>query len=199
MGRWAHLDSDEERLPEGMRRVAYDADTQIYSYMDSDGSMWEGVPGAKYGRLHRVSNETSQAPALPVFVSDDKEIAGDEPDYVLHDSDVDDDGEKEKTGDNTTFDAILSKSPATTEPQKAYIRRWNSLSRAATKILPKLPPLPGDSRIIAGSRRRSADSKTQSSSLPRRRASTLSTITRGVAGGMKQMFAEQSDYRTHRA
>lgn len=197
MGRWAYLDTDEERLPEGMRRVAYDADTQIYSYMDSDGSIWEGVPGAKYGRLHRVSNETSQATALPIFVSDDKEIAGDEPDYVLHDSDFDDDGEKKNT-DNTTFDAILDKTPTTTEPQKAYIR-WNSLSRAATKIIPKLPPLPGDSRIVAGGRRKSEDAEKQSSSLPRRRASTLSTITRGVAGGVRQMFADQSDYRTHRA
>ena len=37
-----------------MRRIAYDADTQIYTYRDADGSLWEGAPGARYGPLTRV-------------------------------------------------------------------------------------------------------------------------------------------------
>ncbi|KAH8787714.1 LysM-domain-containing protein [Hyaloscypha finlandica] len=53
MSRWSPEDSDEGRLPEGMQRVGYDADTQKYSYRDQDGSYWEGAPGARYGVLHR--------------------------------------------------------------------------------------------------------------------------------------------------
>ncbi|OHF04698.1 LysM domain-containing protein [Colletotrichum orchidophilum] len=59
MSRFSHLDTDEERLPHGMRRVGYDADTQVYTYQDSDGSYWEGAPGAQYGQLTQVSGASS--------------------------------------------------------------------------------------------------------------------------------------------
>lgn len=51
MGRYTDADSDVERLPDGMKRIGYDADTQIYTYRDADGTLWEGAPGAEYGRL----------------------------------------------------------------------------------------------------------------------------------------------------
>ncbi|KAL2065731.1 hypothetical protein VTL71DRAFT_3401 [Oculimacula yallundae] len=51
MPRYSQGDSDDENLPEGMKRVGYDADTQTYTYRDSDGSFWEGEPGARYGVL----------------------------------------------------------------------------------------------------------------------------------------------------
>lgn len=54
MSRFSRQDSDEERLPEGMRRVGYDADTQRYQYRDEDGSFWEGPEGARYGMLQRA-------------------------------------------------------------------------------------------------------------------------------------------------
>ncbi|KAL2111726.1 hypothetical protein VUR80DRAFT_9447 [Thermomyces stellatus] len=55
MGRWSYLDTDEERLPEGMTRIAYDADTQTYTFRDAtDGSLWKGAPGCAYGKLFRV-------------------------------------------------------------------------------------------------------------------------------------------------
>ncbi|CEJ80161.1 hypothetical protein VHEMI00364 [[Torrubiella] hemipterigena] len=47
-------DDDSSRLPEGMRRVGYDADTQVYTFQDADGSYWESAPGCEYGRLTRV-------------------------------------------------------------------------------------------------------------------------------------------------
>ncbi|KAK0649311.1 hypothetical protein B0T16DRAFT_129086 [Cercophora newfieldiana] len=187
MGRWAYLDSDEERLPEGMRRVAYDAATQTYTYEDADGAKWQGVPGARYGQLHRVEQ---QAPPLPVFESDekDKEIAGDEPEYVLRDGD--DSEDKGGRGDNRTFEAILGGRTTTgpvaetTEPKRAYLRRWNSLSRAATKFIPRLPPLPlpGDAKG-EGEGQSQGEKARLPSSMPRRRASTISAITRGWLGG----------------
>ncbi|KDQ62850.1 carbohydrate-binding module family 50 protein [Jaapia argillacea MUCL 33604] len=54
MGRWTQYDEDSYRLPEGMKRVGYDADTQKYSYRDRDGSLWEGPEGASYGELTQV-------------------------------------------------------------------------------------------------------------------------------------------------
>lgn len=47
-------DSDEDRLPEGMRRVGYDADTQRYTFVDEDGKYYEGPEGARYGVLRPV-------------------------------------------------------------------------------------------------------------------------------------------------
>jgi hypothetical protein len=35
-----------------MKRVGYDADTQVYTYRDQDGSLWEGSPGQRYGVLN---------------------------------------------------------------------------------------------------------------------------------------------------
>ncbi|TWU72919.1 hypothetical protein ED733_004806 [Metarhizium rileyi] len=54
MGRWSHLDSDDEHLPDGVFRVGYDADTQSYTYQDRSGNYWEGNPGQRYGPLRRV-------------------------------------------------------------------------------------------------------------------------------------------------
>ncbi|EMR71183.1 hypothetical protein UCREL1_1764 [Eutypa lata UCREL1] len=72
MGRWSRYDTDEERLPEGMKRIGYDADTETYSYRDADGSIWEGAPGNQYGHLTRVSGPpTSSAP--PDYDDDDNE------------------------------------------------------------------------------------------------------------------------------
>ncbi|KAF1812491.1 hypothetical protein P152DRAFT_341176 [Eremomyces bilateralis CBS 781.70] len=66
MGRWGDLDEDEYRLPEGMKRIAYDADTQIYTYQDTDGSIWAGQPGAIYGSLRRVNDDIvdNEAPGM---------------------------------------------------------------------------------------------------------------------------------------
>jgi hypothetical protein len=54
MSRFSYYDTDEERLPEGMTRVGYDADTQVYTYKDEHGDYWEGAPGSRYGRMTRV-------------------------------------------------------------------------------------------------------------------------------------------------
>ncbi|OLN96977.1 hypothetical protein CCHL11_07443 [Colletotrichum chlorophyti] len=64
MSRFSHYDTDEERLPEGMQRVGYDADTGVYTYRDSDGSYWEGAPGNQDGALTRVSD--GSGPSGPV-------------------------------------------------------------------------------------------------------------------------------------
>ncbi|KAH9917163.1 hypothetical protein B0H21DRAFT_770192 [Amylocystis lapponica] len=61
MGRWTQYDEDDYRLPEGMKRVGYDADSGTYMFRDRDGTLWEGSEGAQYGELKQVSG-TAAAP-----------------------------------------------------------------------------------------------------------------------------------------
>ncbi|CAJ2509709.1 Uu.00g056090.m01.CDS01 [Anthostomella pinea] len=69
MGRWSHYDTDEERLPEGMQRIGYDADDQTYTFRDADGSIWESAPGSQYGQLRRVTT------TLPSYGDDEDDGA----------------------------------------------------------------------------------------------------------------------------
>ncbi|PFH48125.1 carbohydrate-binding module family 50 protein [Amanita thiersii Skay4041] len=56
MGRWTQYDEDDYNLPEGMKRIGYDADTGCYYFKDRDGSIWQGESGARYGEMKRVSS-----------------------------------------------------------------------------------------------------------------------------------------------
>lgn len=72
MGRWTQYDEvsglhcytyshpfahwrlqDDYRLPEGMERIGYDADTMQYCFRDRDGSVWQGSEGAEFGKMTR--------------------------------------------------------------------------------------------------------------------------------------------------
>ncbi|KAI8949570.1 carbohydrate-binding module family 50 protein [Xylaria longipes] len=72
MARWSEYDTDEERLPEGMQRVGYDADTQVYTFRDTEGGLWESAPGNRYGQLRRVATlpsygeEDESSPTQPL-------------------------------------------------------------------------------------------------------------------------------------
>ncbi|KAH7888193.1 hypothetical protein F5I97DRAFT_1806346, partial [Phlebopus sp. FC_14] len=46
---------DSYRLPEGMKRIAYDADSQRYTFRDRLGQLYQGAPGEEYGMLKPVS------------------------------------------------------------------------------------------------------------------------------------------------
>ncbi|KAJ7774926.1 hypothetical protein B0H16DRAFT_1508886 [Mycena metata] len=51
MGRWTQYDEDSYRLPEGMVRVGYDADTGEYIFRDRSGTYFNGVSGSHYGPM----------------------------------------------------------------------------------------------------------------------------------------------------
>lgn len=72
MSRFSRYDTDEGRLPDGMSRVGYDSDTQVYTYQDSDGSYWESPAGHEYGQLTRVGGDTASdnGDMEPFLVSD---------------------------------------------------------------------------------------------------------------------------------
>ncbi|KAK4232884.1 hypothetical protein C8A03DRAFT_39462 [Achaetomium macrosporum] len=185
MGRWSHLDTDEERLPEGMTRVGYDADTQIYTYRDSDGSYWEGAPGVRYGKLHRVQSE---APPLP-SVTTQTDSEGDYDDYY-HDSDSD--GLPPYPDEKTNNFSEKDNDPGLARPNKAKIRR-NALPAGSPvdKTLPS-PDDDADMHSLSGTTVRESicttTTATSSSDITRpeksqsgtglKRSGTLSRLTR---------------------
>lgn len=71
MGRFADPYGDT-RLPEGMVRIGYDADTAQYYYSDRDGRVYESAPGAEYGLLLPVrryysGRENNDGRSLPLI------------------------------------------------------------------------------------------------------------------------------------
>ncbi|KAJ7173096.1 hypothetical protein C8R43DRAFT_915108 [Mycena crocata] len=54
MGRWTQYEEDSERLPEGVKRIGYDADTARYSFRDREGNIYLGPAHQEYGSLTLV-------------------------------------------------------------------------------------------------------------------------------------------------
>ncbi|PBK76149.1 hypothetical protein ARMSODRAFT_1080269 [Armillaria solidipes] len=70
MSRWSQHNEDSCRLPEGFRRIGYDADTKRYTFSDKRGKLYQSAPGEEYGTLSpAVSTSTSRPEA---FYSDRK-------------------------------------------------------------------------------------------------------------------------------
>ena len=44
-------EQDDYRLPAGMERVGYDADTQRYTFKDQRGQYWTSPAGSEFGEL----------------------------------------------------------------------------------------------------------------------------------------------------
>jgi hypothetical protein len=55
------VEQDEHRLPDGFKRIGYDADTGRYYFSDADGNYWEGPQGAEFGEMKRGMLESSVA------------------------------------------------------------------------------------------------------------------------------------------
>ncbi|KAF8635555.1 hypothetical protein AX15_000208 [Amanita polypyramis BW_CC] len=63
MGRWSQHEEDTHRLPEGLVRVAYDTDTNQYTFRDTrTGKLYRSPPGEAYGKLYPVPEYCSSRP-----------------------------------------------------------------------------------------------------------------------------------------
>jgi hypothetical protein len=57
---------DSYRLPDGLVRTGYDADTSRYMYRDTEtGESYIGAPGVEYGPLQLVVDEQPPSRLLP--------------------------------------------------------------------------------------------------------------------------------------
>ncbi|KAJ7882076.1 hypothetical protein B0H14DRAFT_2340135, partial [Mycena olivaceomarginata] len=52
----------ESRLPDGMRRLNYDADTGQYMFCDRDGRLYIGQPHEKYGAITLIEDSLIDRP-----------------------------------------------------------------------------------------------------------------------------------------
>ncbi|SJL10114.1 uncharacterized protein ARMOST_13498 [Armillaria ostoyae] len=70
MSRWSQYNEDSCRLPEGFRRIGYDADTKRYTFSDKRGKLYQSAPGEEYGTLSPVVSTSTTRPEA--FYSDRK-------------------------------------------------------------------------------------------------------------------------------
>lgn len=45
-----------------MKRIAYDADTRVYTFRDDEGKLYQGPPDEEYGRLTPINPGTIDRP-----------------------------------------------------------------------------------------------------------------------------------------
>ncbi|KAL1623661.1 hypothetical protein SLS56_008182 [Neofusicoccum ribis] len=55
--RWSSYDEDAYRLPSGMTRVGYDADSGKYTFRDGSGQEYTSASGSAYGKLEKYFSE----------------------------------------------------------------------------------------------------------------------------------------------
>ncbi|KAJ6588582.1 hypothetical protein B0H19DRAFT_1100175 [Mycena capillaripes] len=61
MGRWTQYNEDSTRLPEGFKRIGYDADTARYTFCDREGNTYLGPAHEEYGLLTLVKKGSRPA------------------------------------------------------------------------------------------------------------------------------------------
>ncbi|KAK0479224.1 hypothetical protein IW261DRAFT_1608132 [Armillaria novae-zelandiae] len=74
MPRWSQHAEDSFRLPEGFKRIGYDADTMRYTFTDKHGKLYRSAPGEEYGTLMPITFSASTD--RPKAFSDEKTPKG---------------------------------------------------------------------------------------------------------------------------
>ncbi|KAH8831475.1 hypothetical protein DL96DRAFT_1588000 [Flagelloscypha sp. PMI_526] len=79
MSNFLQFDDDKHRLPEGFKRVAYDADTQRYTFRSPEGQLWEGEPRAEYGKMTLAKLRGTEYTRPLAFENEDSPLSASEP------------------------------------------------------------------------------------------------------------------------
>ncbi|KAJ7303021.1 hypothetical protein DFH08DRAFT_986971 [Mycena albidolilacea] len=75
MGRWTQYNEDSTRLPVGMQRIGYDADTARYTFSDEEGNIYTGPAHEEYGVLSLVRSSSADDVERPhAFASDAEDV-----------------------------------------------------------------------------------------------------------------------------
>jgi len=131
MGYWSQFEEDSTRLPEGLKRIGYDADTATYTYEDSDGNRYEGAPSCEYGVLTEIG---SSSPARQTYSSRSNTLHSSLPRGSTSQNSVErSPAEKthtEKSPIPESFVSPKSSSPSSEEPKESYQSTWSLLSMA---------------------------------------------------------------------
>ncbi|PBK61209.1 hypothetical protein ARMSODRAFT_981749 [Armillaria solidipes] len=59
MPHWSQHAEDSSHLPEGFRRIEYDADVMQYIFTDENGKLYRSTPGEEYGTLTPAAGSVS--------------------------------------------------------------------------------------------------------------------------------------------
>ncbi|KAI2780186.1 hypothetical protein F4815DRAFT_161710 [Daldinia loculata] len=134
MGRWSYLDTDEERLPHGVKRIGYDADDQEYTFFDtSDGSIWVGG-----------YNGPTKCISRPDQVASSSDDSKDEPTTYIPTEEVEKSGPQPSSSPNT----------------KALLNSFVAVGRLARIIVARRGP-GADRRLSREERRRERRAREQ--------------------------------------
>ncbi|KAH8831473.1 hypothetical protein DL96DRAFT_1812327 [Flagelloscypha sp. PMI_526] len=79
MSKFLQFDDDKYRLPEGFKRVAYDADTQRYTFRSPEGELWEGEPGEEFGNMTLAKLRGTEYTRPLAFENEDSQLSATEP------------------------------------------------------------------------------------------------------------------------
>ncbi|KAJ9131977.1 hypothetical protein NKR19_g9448 [Coniochaeta hoffmannii] len=181
-------DGDDARIaPNGSVRIAYDADTQTYTYRHPSGDLYEGAPGSEYGPLRLASRrrqDTNMATVRPAQP----------PAYQAPDSSPPPYSASKEVGDTSrrpqenhlppavTFDEILARHP--TDNNKAFNRLTepeHPPAVAAKTGIARSVSL----RSIFGSRRRLSAANAQSDDPAHRRLGRRATTKEFSSSSMR--------------
>ncbi|KZP07275.1 hypothetical protein FIBSPDRAFT_875674 [Athelia psychrophila] len=75
MGKWSQYDEDSHRLPEGVIRTGYDADTKKYTFHDkATGQRYQSGARQRYGTLEPVDASSTPAGAADAYCESWEEV-----------------------------------------------------------------------------------------------------------------------------
>ncbi|KAJ7150471.1 hypothetical protein C8R43DRAFT_951446 [Mycena crocata] len=117
MSRCTQYNEDSTRLPAGMQRLSYDADSAQYSFRDSEGDIYLGPPHQEYGLLVRIRSPDYDRPGM--FASE-KSKPTPQPQLSIRD---------QTQCPGSTFQDILPAHLITAAPVPTCSRRWPFSSR----------------------------------------------------------------------
>jgi hypothetical protein len=128
-----------------MERVCYDADSQVYTFRDADGSFWESAPGNQYGELTEVGTGTE---ASRQFRLRNPQFFPSPSPRPAAAADTFTEAPRDTFAPHETFDEILSERAAA---RRAADQRAgnNQETRSCLNVL--LPPVKSVKTILTGS------------------------------------------------
>ncbi|KAJ7135219.1 hypothetical protein C8R43DRAFT_621863 [Mycena crocata] len=118
MSRWTQKNEDLTRLPAGMQRIGYDADSAQYSFRDIEGNIYLGPPHQQYGLLIRLKSSGHDRPRMVAHEKSNASTPRPRPQFSFRD--------QTQRASGSTFQDILPAHLITTAPPMEEVSGWTS-------------------------------------------------------------------------